>query len=146
MGCVLTVKQARQLIDHFPRRDYARVQAVVTVHRCIGDLDDFYKIMAMMDEDETREIFHRLGYLNVWNPMNPDMFYKLDLRHKDHRKMVEMSAILEQEEPGENWLHISYRWSSYDDPVPGWELPKYWSGRPEDADNGGNTGPRDFGR
>jgi len=60
--------------------------------------------------------------------------------------MTEMLAILALEEPGENWLDPEYRWSSFDDPVPGWTLPTAWTGRVEDTDNAGNCGPRDFGR
>ncbi|GMH77693.1 hypothetical protein TL16_g07497 [Triparma laevis f. inornata] len=146
MGCCLTCRQASTIIDHFPRRDYARVQATVCMHKCLYDLENFNQILRMLDADESREVIHRLGYLNTWNPWIPDATYKLDLRAQDHRKMTEMLSILEQEEPGENWLDATYRWSVYDGPVPGWELPKSWSGRKEDTDNAGNCGPRDFGR
>ena len=43
-------------------------------------------------------------------------------------------------------LHIyvhTYRWSKYDDHVPGWELPQTWT-EPDEA-HGNTGGPRNFG-
>ena len=76
MGCCLTVRQACEIIDHFPRRDYARVQATVCMHKCLYDLENFNQILRMLDAQEMREVIHRLGYLNVWNPWIPDAMYR----------------------------------------------------------------------
>ena len=146
MSINMTVKQALLIIDRFPRQEYARVQAVVALHRTLDDLENFHLILRILDDSEAREVVHRLGWLNIFNPMNPDYFFRLDLRYKDHRKMTEILSILAIEEPGDNWLDEEYRWSSYDDPVPGWELPRSWTGREHEIDNAGNCGPRDFGR
>ena len=142
----LTVRQAIEIIDHFPRQEHARVQAIVALHRTLLDLENFQLILRIVDDSEAKEVVHRLGWLNVFNPVKPEHFFRLDLRYKDHQRMAEMLSILAIEEPGDNWLDEEYRWSSYDDPVVGWVLPKSWTGREDDTDNAGNCGPKDFGR
>ncbi len=46
-------------------------------------------------------------------------------------------------EPGENWVNESFRWSKYDEPIPGWVLPGAQA-MPDD-DNNGEAGPRNHG-
>ena len=142
----LSVRQAMQIVDHFPRQEWARVQAIVILHSRVIDLEKFHYMFRLLDESESRELVHRLGWLNIFNPEYPDRIYNLDLRYSDHRQMVQILSVLAVEEPGENWLDEEYRWSSYDDPVPGWTLPNSWTGRVEDTDNAGHCGPREFGR
>ena len=142
----LSIRQAMTIVDAFPRQEFARVQAIIILHRSIVESDKFHFLFRLLDESELRELVHRVGWLNIFNPEYPDRLYNLDLRYADHRKMTEMLSILAVEEPGENWLDEEYRWSSYDDPVPGWTLPNSWTGRVVDTDNAGNCGPRDFGR
>ena len=67
----------------------------------------------------------------------------MDLRRWDHREMCKVLIALALAEPGENWVNEEYRWSKYDDVVPGWILPQPWT--IPDEDNGNNGGPRKFG-
>ena len=48
------------------------------------------------------ELGHRLGWLNIFNPMHCDGFYRLDLGKRDQRMVAEMLVVLSAEEPGEN--------------------------------------------
>ncbi len=48
------------------------------------------------------ELGHRLGWLNIFNPMHCDGFYRLDLGKRDQRIVAQMLVILSLEEPGEN--------------------------------------------
>jgi hypothetical protein len=90
----------------------------------------------------SNQIFHRVGIMNLLDPMKPDRLYRLDLRRSDHREWVKILVVLAIAEPGENWENVEYRWGKYDEPVPGWTLPATWCF----ADDGGNTGgPRSFG-
>ena len=86
---------------------------------------------------------HRLGILNILDPMTPDRYYCLDLRRWDHREWTKFMIILAITEPGENWEKEDYRWSKYDDIVPGWQLPQTWT-QPDEM-HGGTGGPRAFG-
>ena len=58
--------------------------------------------------------------------------------------MCKILVKLAVEEPGTNWVDEAYRWSIFDVPVPGWELPISWS--TEDYELNGEGGPRKFGR
>lgn len=57
--------------------------------------------------------------------------------------MCKILILLAITEPGENWEDEEYRWSKYDDIVPGWELPQTWT-EPDEA-HGGTGGPRNVG-
>ena len=48
------------------------------------------------------ELGHRLGRLNIFNPMHCDGFYRLDLGKRDQRMVAQMLVVLSLEEPGEN--------------------------------------------
>jgi hypothetical protein len=48
------------------------------------------------------ELGHRLGWLNIFNPMHCDGFYRLDLGKRDQRIVAQMLVTLSCEEPGEN--------------------------------------------
>ena len=57
--------------------------------------------------------------------------------------MAKTLITLAVSEPGNNWVNESFRWSKYDDPVPGWVLPGSWA-MPDDESNG-DVGPRNHG-
>jgi hypothetical protein len=81
---------------------------------------------------------HRIGWLNIFNPMDPDMIYDLDHSRHDHYQLSLMLVELADIEPGENF--VGETWTKFDkqtiDPktgekgsyvmVPGWELPMSW--------------------
>merc|ERR1711939_868411 len=133
-----------EIVFKFPADGYLRVQVFVSMFSQIVDYDKGGgRILDMLSADEREEIFHRLGMLNVLDPMYPDRFYRLDLRRWDHREICKIMIKLAVEEPGENWERQEYRWSKYDPCVPGWTLPALWA--TSDDDCGGDGGPRRFG-
>lgn len=87
--------------------------------------------------------------MNIFDPMNPDREYKLDLRRWDMREFCKILILLSINEPGDNWENDGeYRWSKYDDPVPGWILPAPWAQKDEFDDPSIRTrdaGPRRYG-
>lgn len=88
------------------------------------------------------QLFHRIGIMNLMDPMKPDRLYLLDLRRYDHREWCKILVSLAVAEPGDNWEQVEYRWGKYDEPVPGWSLPGTWTWH----DDGGNHGgPRTHG-
>jgi hypothetical protein len=86
---------------------------------------------------------HRMGMLNVYDSLAPDRQYKLDLRRWDHREMSKILIELAVEEPGSNWVNETFRWSKYDEPIPGWVLPNGWTAPDEEMN--GEGGPRHHG-
>ena len=86
---------------------------------------------------EKREINHRIGNLNLFNPMFPDHEYWLDLRYREQREVAKILIKLAVEEPGQNWVNESFCRTKTADPTPGWELPKHWA----EEDDGHLGGP-----
>jgi hypothetical protein len=82
--------------------------------------------------------------------MHPDRLYKLDLRRWEHREWCKVLIQLTINEPGESWGDVTYSWSRYDEPVPGWELPAPWAQPDDEPDPNtgvrqGDSGPRRYG-
>ena len=147
----LSAQQVLQIIELLPEVDYLRVMAVQAVFCRIVDLESFHVVLDALVEDERDELYHRLGILNVSDPMYPDRLFKLDLRRWEHREWCKVLIQLTINEPGESWGDVTYSWSRYDDPVPGWELPAPWA-NPDDDDptlppgvRQGDSGPRRYG-
>ncbi len=137
----LSTEQIEFIIRRFPSHDFCRVYACVILHaRCL-DLENFYTICKCLEPREQHELVHRLGWLNVMNPLHPERIYVLDLRRYEDREMCKVLVKLAVSEPGANWNDEGYRWSIKDPYVPGWELPADWAS--PDKDDGG---PRRFGR
>ena len=156
----LNVKQLMMILELLPAIDYLRVMVIQSAFNRIVDLENFHWILetdyaninnvhcpnCAMTTDEIDEIYHRLGILNVCDPMHPDRLFKLDLRRWEHREWCKILIQLAINEPGENWVDVSYSWSRYDDPVPGWELPQPWAEPDsEGSEFSKDTGPRRYG-
>ena len=91
--------------------DFCRVYACVILHaRCL-DLENFHTIFRFLEPREQHELVHRLGWLNVMNPMHPERIYVLDLRQYEDREMCKVLVKLAVSEPGANWNDEGYRWS-----------------------------------
>eukprot|EP00605_Chrysophyceae_sp_TOSAG23-4_P001619 GSChrysophyteH1.ASY1.ANO1.1779.1 assembled CDS len=145
----LSVSQAAELLYFFPSLGFLRVQFILSIFSHIVDIENFSMIYDLcLNKDEQRELLHRLGIMNVFDPLTPDREYSLDLRRWDHREWCKILIQLSIGEPGENWVNGGeYRWSKYDDPVPGWVLPAPWATRDEfDEPKGAKDGgPRRYG-
>ena len=144
MSVALTIDQAIHLMKQIPTDDFSRVSACVALHSRLADMEDCYKLLDYLEPAEQVEFAHRVGWLNILNPMHPDHVYVLDLRWRDHRELCKCLVKLAVCEPGTNWVHEAYRWSIFDVPIPGWVLPYSWS--LDDHELDGQGGPRRFGR
>mmetsp|Transcript_15285 Transcript_15285/g.25407 ORF Transcript_15285/g.25407 Transcript_15285/m.25407 type:complete len:1484 (+) Transcript_15285:120-4571(+) len=140
----LSIDQVMDIILMFPPVDYLRVQAFVSMFSRIVDFDkNGVRILDVLSRDDQSELFHRVGILNIMDPMSPDRLYRLDLRRWDHREACKIMIQLAIIEPGDNWVGEEYRWSKYDGNVPGWTLPMQWT-TPDEV-NYGDGGPRRHG-
>lgn len=90
----LSTEQVIDILLHFPEENYLRVQALVSMFSRIVDYDkNGIRILDILNSDEVMEVYHRLGILNVIDPLYPDRLYRLDLRRWEHRS-VTLSTIL----------------------------------------------------
>ena len=142
----LTVEQLTKLIKYFPDDiAFLRAQVIMSCFSHIIDQENMYILIDKhLTYDECNEMYHRIGILNLLDPMNPDRLYRLDLRRNDQREWCKIITFLAVAEPGDNWTDVEYRWGKFDAPVPGWTLPGNWNSSYDDGGNRG--GPRTFGR
>lgn len=140
----LSVAQLKTLLEFFPPDEaLLRVLLIQSVFSHIVDMENMYLLLdGCLTLNERNELFHRVGLMNLLDPMKPDRTYRLDLRRFDHREWVKILVQLAIAEPGDNWEEVDYRWGKYDDPVPGWTLPATWCYA---DDNGVTGGPRTHG-
>lgn len=140
-----SVSQVEELLKALIER-----QAPITVTvRCIQllfsrvvDIENFNLMLHKMILSDREEIYHRVGILNIWNPIHPgnfglilfyahsihqDIDYKLYLSCWDHREAAKILFRLAALEPGDNLLEQYYYHSVVEDPFPGWELPLAWT-------------------
>ncbi|CAM9653958.1 unnamed protein product [Chrysoparadoxa australica] len=137
----MSVDQLARLLEKFPRCHQIRAEVVIAFFHRIVDLDKLVLLVDTLRPDEQREIYGRLGYLNVLNPLYVDRYYYLDLTVWDHREMAKILIVLAVEEPGENWLDETYCRSREHAPIYGWELPLDWC----TEEKGQEGGPRRYG-
>lgn len=76
-------------------------QAAVTLFSRICDLENFSTLLDALGTEEETELAHRLGILNMINPMTPDRFFSLDLRIWEHRELCKASS---QQKGAYGWI------------------------------------------
>ncbi|OQR98298.1 hypothetical protein ACHHYP_08760 [Achlya hypogyna] len=123
----VVTSQAKAILLQWPPAFQAtRIDAVVLLFDRLLDLHNFYQIEAVLTEDEVAQCLHRLGWLNVWTPLIPEMYYELDMAIYEERQVTKYLIDLALAEPGENWVGETFGWS-LDTTIPGWKLNAQWT-------------------
>lgn len=129
----LSALQGRFLLDKFSRMigissddTKLKLDMVCTLHQRIVDLYNFDVILHALNLEEQAHIVFRLGWLNTWSPVKPDMYYELSQSRREERLISKALLHLAVEEPGENWWDETFQWNRFDKTIPGWELPITW--------------------
>ena len=158
----LTCKQVAHVMSCFPRDQpsHARVRVLQACFSRIVDLENLFPhIMSWpgllrrkkynpeknskqrpteAPRDDYEEAVHCLGWLNLFNPRDPDWTFDLDHAQPDHLALSKILIKLADVEPGENFVNET--WTKWDkqavDPetgekgcfvtMPGWQLPESW--------------------
>ena len=87
-----------------PQENYARLDALVLCYSHISDLDNLWPALRSDSEyswSAIQMICRRIGWLNVWNPLDADGYYELDLAFRDEKIVTECLVVLSVKEPGE---------------------------------------------
>ena len=126
IGVYLSSQQAAYIVKKFPKDDFCQVEAACIMFSRIFDIENFCDVVDSFNEDDRRELYHRLGVLNVLCPLYPDRYYQLNLRAWDHRQLIKSLVRLAVDEPGDNLLRQTCRWNLFSDIIPGWTLPLSW--------------------
>ncbi|EQC34531.1 hypothetical protein SDRG_07859 [Saprolegnia diclina VS20] len=124
----ISVKQCLRVLCMWPRAfKAARVDVILLLIDRIVDLYSVPQLFALLTERELAELIFRYGWLNLWSPLVPDIYYELDMAIYEQREVAKMLVALALAEPGDNWLNETYGWSR-GDPIPGWQLNQSWLG------------------
>jgi len=133
----VTTEQVLRFVDEFTE-SLGRVEVVVMFHRRVIDLENYLKAMmeklrnggkpksygedevpSIEDDQEINAVLSRIGWLNMYNPFDADIMYRLDLSEKDQHHIAEALVDLAVTEPGENWQGESLDGREF-------ELPSTW--------------------
>jgi len=57
---------------------------------------------------DRQELYRRIGYLNLFNPIRPDGYYKLDLKTREEYIVATILIQLAKKEPGDNCVNERY--------------------------------------
>lgn len=82
----------------------ARLDALVCCYSHISDLENLWPNLRSDSEYSWKSIqmiCDRIGWLNVWNPLDSDGYYELDLSFRDQKVVCECLVVLSVKEPGE---------------------------------------------
>ncbi|KAF0719346.1 Aste57867_1106 [Aphanomyces stellatus] len=122
----MTSRQARFILDKWPGYfGSTRVDAALILFDRILDLYNYSQIFASLTDAEVGQVIYRLGWLNLWSPLMPEMYYELDLTIYEQREVTKILVQLAMDEPGENWQGATFGWDR-DAPMPGWVLNMSW--------------------
>ena len=88
-------------------------QVIQSAFSRLIDLENFHKVIDSISMDERDELYHRMGILNVLDPMYPDRLFRLDMRRWEHREWCKVLIQLAVVEPGDNWVDVTYALSRY---------------------------------
>ncbi|OQS04567.1 hypothetical protein THRCLA_03203 [Thraustotheca clavata] len=124
----ISVKQCLRFLSMWPKPfRSARVEVILLLIDRVVDLYNTTQIFSILSEREIAELIFRYGWLNLWSPLVPDIYYELDMSIYEQREVAKMLVHLALNEPGENWHNETYGWSR-GDPIPGWQLNQSWLG------------------
>ncbi|KDO16279.1 hypothetical protein SPRG_18186 [Saprolegnia parasitica CBS 223.65] len=113
--------QLVRLANCFHDVAFGPVEIVAMLLNRVLDLDDLLVTLATdWTRESVMEAIHRIGWLNLWNPMFAEMEYHLNLSVWEEYQVTLMLAQLGDIEPGENWVDERFN-DQY-----GWELPLSW--------------------
>jgi hypothetical protein len=103
-----------------------RVDLVVALFGRVTDVHNFDVVLNELTPFEIACVRCRLGILNIFNPLKPEGDITLNLCNRDERMVAKILVAMSLDEPGDNWVDPTFRWSFEKVPVPGWMLTLGW--------------------
>jgi hypothetical protein len=93
----------------------------------IVDLENMAsQVVACLPPHIQAALYHRIGWLNLWTPLNPDGYYMLDMACREDRQMAKMLVHLRQAEGSDCWKDETYTYERGKAPIGGWRLSNHW--------------------
>jgi Ca2+-binding EF-hand superfamily protein len=111
-------------------------EIVIALFARIVDLHNFELILQFLSARDCAAVFCRIGMLNIFNPIKPEVTYELCLSRPEERLIAKMIIYLSVIEPGINITYKRFQWKRELDPTPGWEVTDAWFTESGLADHG----------
>lgn len=99
---------------------------VVLLYSRVVDLHNLELIWEVLSAQDCACVIARIGLLNLFNPLKPDVTMELDLRRREERVVAKMIVYLSVDEPGINLNYKRFQWKRDLDPIPGWDVTEPW--------------------
>ena len=88
-GKYFTTEQVNFIIAHFPKNyESNRVKVICAVFQSILDFENFHIVLDKLNATDRGFMYTSFGYLNIVNPLRPQMDYICDLQFNDCRILV----------------------------------------------------------
>jgi len=104
----MRANQAALLMSVWPKYSSARIEAYLILYSCVYDEEDSRVLTSLFDPESLEKLKHRIGYVAMWNPCDPDGPYHFDFQYREHRIVANAMIQLAVEEPGENVENETY--------------------------------------
>lgn len=99
---------------------------VVALFSRVVDLHNFEVVWEVLDAADCSAVLCRIGILNVYNPMKPEMSLELKMDRREERVVAKIIVYLSVVEPGLNLTFKQFMWKRDLDPIPGWDVTEPW--------------------
>jgi hypothetical protein len=98
------------------------VEIIICLFNRIIDLHNFELLYELLSPSDCAALYGRLGLLNLFNPLKPEMTFELCLDRLEERIVAKIIIYLSVLEPGINIVYKRFQWKRELDPTPGWEV------------------------
>jgi hypothetical protein len=102
------------------------VELVVSIFPFITNLVDIGDVITLLQPAQQAELYYRIGWLNLWNPIRPDGYIELNLLRREERQIAKLAMHLLMCDGAVKWCDEEYSFKRYDLHLGGWQLPKAW--------------------
>lgn len=102
-----------------------RVNLVVKLFSQVVDKVNMDSVLKFMKPAEIAMVIFRLGYLNVFNTLKPEGYWRLNMSRRDEKQFVRALILLSFAEPGQNWQNQSFEEAGKHEDT-NWTLPLSW--------------------
>jgi hypothetical protein len=125
----LIVKLFQNLFGDIGRTEFFGsycTELVVLLFSRVIDLHNFELVLEVLCARDVACVLARVGILNIFNPLKPEVTMELDLRRQEERQVAKMIVYLSVDEPGINLTYKRFQWKREIDPIPGWDVTEPW--------------------
>ena len=127
-----TARQGETLIMRSPLKDAQiadfewRTELAVLLFNRTVDMENYGLVLGKLNPAEAAKVIHRIGWLNLFNPLRPDGHYELMLNRPDERQLCKLLVHMSLAEGGGRWKKQRLSWNRAAEDIPAWSLNEVW--------------------